>query len=177
MRIYTRGGDKGKTSLIGGQRVSKDNIRVNAYGTIDELNAAIGVAIAAMTNATMKQELQHIQHTLFDCGADLANPEVKEVGMTTSSHVAWLEERIDFYTEQAPPLENFILPGGAPAASHLHVARTIARRAERAIVTLAEIAEVSHITRSYVNRLSDYLFATARFLNLESGIKEPVYMK
>jgi len=177
MKIYTRGGDKGQTSLIGGKRVRKDHIRVNAYGTIDELNAAIGVALSVMTNESMKKELHHIQHTLFDCGADLANPEVKGVGMTAAHHVTWLEERIDFYSTQTPLLEKFVLPGGAPAASHLHLARTIARRAERGIVTLAESEEVSNVTRSYINRLSDYLFAAARFINKEASVEEPVYDK
>lgn len=175
MKIYTRGGDKGQTSLIGGSRVAKNDTRVNAYGTVDELNSTLGIVIALIDNQRLKKELQHIQHTLFDCGADLANPLIQSEGVIKKDDVNWLEERIDFYSECVAPLTKFILPGGSLAASQLHFSRTVARRAERMIINLAQEAQISKETTAYVNRLSDYLFAVARYLNKKANIDEPVY--
>ena len=177
MKIYTRGGDKGKTSLIGGTRVDKFNIRVDAYGTIDELNSVIGVAIAHLEDYELRTDLMRIQHNLFDCGADLANPDISNQTVITKKNIQWLEQTIDKYTECVPPLQNFILPGGAKSASYLHLARTVARRAERKIATLAASTEIDSNINAFINRLSDYLFASARYVNWKNGEIEPSYNK
>ena len=175
MKIYTRSGDKGQTSLIGGKRVSKSNPRVNAYGTLDELNALISLVLSAATSDEMEKDLLQIQHMIFDCGTDLATPNNQAKLLIKVQDVTWLEDRIDFYTSQVPGLKAFILPGGCLAASHLHLARTVARRAEREIVALMESEAVNEHVLSYINRLSDYLFVTARFANFETGTKEHIY--
>jgi len=176
MKLYTRGGDKGETSLIGGTRTGKHSARVTAYGTLDELNALVGLAIATLSHQKVKQELIHIQHTIFDCGTDLATPEPVTEPLINSDHVTWLEDKIDFYSDQTPKLKNFILPGGSLDASYLHVARTVARRAEREISRLMETEEINQYAASYVNRLSDYLFAIARFVNFEGQVEEQAYI-
>jgi len=175
MKIYTRSGDKGETSLIGGWRVGKNSLRVNAYGTLDELNAVIGLSLSVMTSNEIRKDLLQIQHMIFDCGTDLATPDNQAGFLMKISHITWLEERIDFYHDKAPPLKSFILPGGCIAASYLHLARTVARRAEREIVTLMETEAVGEYALSYVNRLSDYLFAVARFVNFENRVEEHTY--
>jgi len=175
MKIYTRSGDKGQTSLIGGKRVSKNNPRVNAYGTLDELNALIGMTLAVATTIELEKDLRQIQHTIFDCGIDLASPDDLAKSLVKEGHITWLEERIDFYNSQVPQLKSFILPGGCLAASHLHLARTVARRAEREIVALMETETINSNVVSYVNRLSDYLFVAARLVNFEDGDEEHIY--
>ncbi|WP_044896477.1 cob(I)yrinic acid a,c-diamide adenosyltransferase [Bacillus alveayuensis] len=179
MNLYTRSGDKGKTSIIGG-RVDKDDLRVQAYGTIDEVNAFIGQAMTKLTGKEFQDiylELEKIQHELFDCGSDLAVVFEKQKGefKTTEEMVLFLEDRIDQYVKEAPPLQRFILPGGTEAASSIHIARTIARRAERLIVSLQKEAKIHEVVLKYMNRLSDYLFAVARVINFRSGKKDIEY--
>ncbi|MCL2559889.1 MAG: cob(I)yrinic acid a,c-diamide adenosyltransferase [Turicibacter sp.] len=177
MKIYTRGGDKGKTQLIGCKEVHKHSQRIEAYGTLDEVNSFIGLALAnGLSTEAMMDELHRIQHLLFDCGTDLATPpEAMTEGRVQQQHVDWLEERIDHYTSVLPPLQSFILPGGSTGAAHLHVARTVARRAEREVMRLSATEAVYPDTMSFINRLSDYLFVAARFINLEDGKEEYVY--
>jgi cob(I)alamin adenosyltransferase len=176
-RIYTRGGDSGETSLGSGDRVAKHDIRVAAYGTVDEANAAIGLArLHTHTDADADAMLARIQNDLFDLGADLCTPEDdaraarKDEGAlrVSDAQVARLEREIDALNETLAPLESFVLPGGSPAAAHLHMARTIARRAERLMTELAAREAVSLPALKYINRLSDHLFVLARALN-DSG--------
>ncbi len=169
MKIYTRTGDSGQTSLLGGERVAKNDPRIEAYGTIDELNSVIGVVRAASPDPLLDPELHQIQMDLFEIGAQLASltPTDRFPGVE-GARVDALEKRIDQMDQQLPPLTNFILPGGTPAASHLHVARTVCRRAERLIIGLGRGMETG-TTLIYLNRLSDYLFVAARFCNHRRG--------
>ncbi len=168
-RIYTRAGDSGSTRLATGAPVSKTDLRVAAYGEIDETNAAIGVArLATAEDHVLDPILARIQNDLFDLGADLATPPTPE-GRTAlrilETQVERLEAEIDLLNEPLAPLESFVLPGGAPGAAALHVARTVCRRAERSCVALAERESVSPAALRYVNRLSDLLFVAARHAN------------
>ena len=175
MKIYTKTGDKGETSLFGGGRVPKNHARVEAYGTIDELNAALGLALAAGPPEPIDQWLREVQQHLFHLGSDLATPlDAKSDWVTRigQSQVSWLEDSIDRMTAELEPLRNFILPGGTPVAAQLHLARTICRRAERRIVTLQETSETNALTVIYVNRLSDWLFTLARYDNAKAGESE-----
>ncbi|KFN03907.1 cob(I)yrinic acid a,c-diamide adenosyltransferase [Bacillus clarus] len=177
MKLYTKTGDKGQTSVIGG-RVDKNHIRVEAYGTIDEVNSHIGYAMTMLQDESFRDiynELENIQHELFDCGGDLATVQQKIPYKVIESMITNLEERIDNYIEEAPPLERFILPGGSGAAAMIHVARTVTRRAERCIVSLGKQEETNEIVLKYVNRLSDYLFAIARVINARLQIKDVEY--
>jgi cob(I)alamin adenosyltransferase len=184
MKIYTRAGDGGDTALFGGRRVSKADARVEAYGTIDELNASLGVAVAALTprTITLAPLLSTLQAELFDLGAELATPpERQETRLTERlvrigpQHVEALEAAIDRHEELLDPLKNFILPGGSSPAAHLHLARTIARRAERRMVQVAAHEPLnSHLIR-YINRLSDLLFVLARAANRLEGIADVVW--
>lgn len=180
MKIYTKTGDKGKTSLIGG-RVAKDDFRVEAYGTIDELNSFVGKAMTELTDekfADISADLETIQNELFDGGGDLANVMKERHYKLGDESVEVLEERIDKLMEEAPPLERFILPGGSPAAATLHIARTVTRRAERVTVTLMNAADdVSPVVQRYLNRLSDYLFVAARIVNARQGIADNEYVR
>lgn len=169
-KIYTRTGDDGTTGLVDGSRAAKDSARLHAIGEVDELNAAIGVAVVALGDAPLVAALRRIQNDLFDLGADLATPgEDFTPGEMTlrvvPSQVAWLEEAIDTLNAGLPPLTSFILPGGSAGAAALHVARTVARRAERAGVAAARAAPINPQALIYLNRLSDYLFVGARFVN------------
>jgi cob(I)alamin adenosyltransferase len=173
-RIYTRTGDGGDTSLFGGGRVSKDDPRVRAYGTVDELNAVIGVARASEMPQEIDGVLERIQHQLFDLGAELATPDAASAAAghaprATPERVAALEREIDRFEDLLPPLREFVLPGGTAAAAGLHHARTVARRAEREIVRLAGRGPVNPELLKYVNRLSDLLFVLARAANHASG--------
>ena len=172
-KIYTRTGDDGTTGLGTGQRVSKDDVRVEAYGTVDETNAAIGIARAALAGQPeIDAMLARIQNDLFDLGADLCTPDT---GMTLdyeplriiAAQVEKLERDIDALNARLEPLRSFILPGGAPAAAHLHLARTVSRRAERLMVSLAARpgARIGAPALHYINRLSDFLFVAARCVN------------
>ena len=167
-RIYTRGGDAGKTSLGDGQRVAKHDLRVAAYGTVDEANAVVGLArLHAAGDADAM--LARIQNDLFDLGADLCTPESPDPKYpplrVTQAQVDRLEREIDALNEHLKPLDSFILPGGSAAASWLHLARTVVRRAERLMTELAERETVNPVALKYANRLSDHLFVLARHLN------------
>ncbi|WP_108670560.1 cob(I)yrinic acid a,c-diamide adenosyltransferase [Peribacillus acanthi] len=176
MKIYTKTGDKGTTSLIYGQRVKKSDIRVEAYGTCDEANSMIGLALSYINNDLKEKEsIDHIFHKiqteLFHVGAELATPSGKEVKWKVKPEdVTVLEETIDQWEKHLPPLTNFILPGGHPAGAALHTARTIVRRAERCASEMVD--EVNPLVLSYLNRLSDFLFVAARYINHLSGVPE-----
>ena len=174
-RIYTRGGDAGETSLGDGRRVSKAAQRIEAYGSVDELGAVLGLARTHPLPDDMDAWLGRIQNDLFDLGADLCVPQEEREDRqstrertrlrVTPEQVVWLEERCDEVNDTLPPLTSFVLPGGTPLAAWLHVARTVCRRAERSIVALAETEPVTAEVREYVNRLSDLLFILARAAN------------
>ncbi len=180
-RIYTRGGDAGATSLVGGERRRKDDIRVEAYGAIDETNAAIGVARLAVEprDKALDDMLARIQNDLFDLGAELATPIDPEKPapdpatrlVVVQAQVDRLEAEIDTLNEGLAPLKSFVLPGGTAAAAHLHLARTICRRAERIMVTLANTPgeQLASTALRYVNRLSDFLFVASRYVNRDCG--------
>lgn len=175
-RIYTRGGDAGETSLGDGTRVSKTDPRIAAYGTVDELNSAIGFALAGDLPAASREWLAGIQNELFDLGADLSVPfrdEKKERLRITQEQVDRLEELCDRANEGLEPLRSFVLPGGTDAAARLHLARTVCRRAERLAVGLAASEPVNPLAIAYLNRLSDLLFILARAAN--AGSSEPLW--
>jgi cob(I)alamin adenosyltransferase len=176
MKIYTKTGDSGETGLFRAPRVRKDTIRIEAYGTVDELNAVLGMVRAESLPAEVDSLLAAIQHHLFDLGAELATPSAAEHGMRRigETQVRQLEAAIDQYDATLPALTTFILPGGAPAAASLHVARTVCRRAERRVVTLAadESQQLSPWPVIYLNRLSDLLFVLARVANSTAGVAD-----
>ncbi|MER3115785.1 cob(I)yrinic acid a,c-diamide adenosyltransferase [Bacillus subtilis] len=178
MKLYTKTGDKGQTGLVGG-RTDKDSLRVESYGTIDELNSFIGLALAELSGQPgfedLTVELLTIQHELFDCGGDLAIVTERKDYKLTEESVSFLETRIDAYTAEAPELKKFILPGGSKCASLLHIARTITRRAERRVVALMKSEEIHETVLRYLNRLSDYFFAAARVVNARNGIGDVEY--
>lgn len=178
-RIYTKTGDTGMTGLGGGQRVPKDALRVQAYGTVDELNSGIGVALSLGLCERLNAELPRIQNELFDLGADLATPATSQarhpVPTVETRHIERLEALIDELNEVVGPLANFLLPGGSPGAAALHVARTICRRAERHVTTLAQDESIGPTVLPYLNRLSDALFVMARYENRERGVREPLW--
>lgn len=176
MKIYTRKGDLGQTSLWRGGKVAKSDPRIEAIGCVDEVNAYLGVCIAALPGALqggLGASLVRCQRDLFDIGAELA--DAKGGRRITAAHVARLEGEIDSMCENVPPLANFILPGGSLPAAHLHAARTIARRAERSLAALLPQSGVSELALSYLNRLSDYLFVAARFVNASLGAAEAAW--
>lgn len=160
-KIYTRTGDSGTTGLGDGTRVPKDDARVEAYGTVDELNSAIGMVLAENLPVTVRAPLEQVQHELFDLGSELCMPGYWVI---TAEHVARLEQALDALNEDLPPLKEFILPGGGRAASACHLARTVCRRAERRTFTLSQSSDVSAESLKFLNRLSDLLFVMARVL-------------
>lgn len=172
-RVYTRGGDAGETALVGGQRVPKDSLRIEAYGTLDELNSVIGVAVASGLAEAMRERFHVIQQVLFKAGTDLATTEDDkqrlELPQVTEAHVSQVESWIDEWNAELPALKSFVLPGGDPAAAHLHVARTVCRRAERIVVALAREEAIGKWVVPYLNRLSDLLFVAARYQNRLAG--------
>jgi cob(I)alamin adenosyltransferase len=177
MKIYTKTGDDGTTGLFGGQRVPKTHQRVAAYGAVDELNAAVGVAVAVGGNEALAALLTALQRDLFVLGADLATPHEGRAAPSylpriDEAQIAALERHIDEHESTLPPLRNFILPGGTPLAAHLHAARTICRRAERATVALAEHEDLGLLPVRYLNRLGDLLFVLARFANHAAGVAD-----
>ncbi|MDQ0216413.1 cob(I)alamin adenosyltransferase [Oikeobacillus pervagus] len=180
MRLYTRTGDKGKTSIIGG-RVDKDDLRVEAYGTVDEVNCFVGQAMTELDSkifADILADLETIQHELFDCGGDLATVTGKREWKLQAKSIDDLEEKIDGYIKEAPELERFILPGGTKPASSIHLARTVVRRAERQVVSLLKADPTIHpVTLQYLNRLSDYFFAIGRVINFRLGVKDVEYVR
>ena len=177
-KIYTRTGDDGTTGLVDGSRVSKTDARMQAIGEVDEANSALGVAIQGLEadngDALLVAGLRRIQNDLFDLGADIATPgesfepspmELRIVG----PQVDWLEAAIDAANDQLPPLTSFILPGGSAAAGHMHMARAISRRAERALVAASQVVSIIPQALKYLNRLSDYLFVLCRLVNVSRG--------
>ncbi len=172
-KVYTRTGDDGTTALGGGQRVDKDAVRIDAYGTVDELNSALGVAVAGELDEQLAASLARIQNELFHLGSDLCileeDKESMPVPRIETRHVEALEAEIDTLSEELPPLENFIIPGGSTGAAALHLARTICRRAERCVVTLGRAEAINEHALRYLNRLSDLLFVMARAQNARSG--------
>ena len=167
-KIYTRTGDKGSAGLVDGSRITKSSRRMTAIGEVDEANAAIGVAIAALIPGDLTEHLLGIQNDLFDLGADLATPG--EVGLRiVASQVERLEQAIDAMNDELEPLQSFILPGGSVAVAALHLARTVVRRAERAAVALHEQEPLNPQLLAYLNRLSDLLFVTARYVAAKEG--------
>ena len=189
MKIYTKTGDLGETSLLGGGRVGKDDPRIGAYGAVDELNAALGVARAECERAAgvpdgaivgdLSETLAEIQHRLFDLGAELARPGDPPANAIRieQRHVAVLEAAIDRLDAGLPPLREFVLPGGSALAAQLHVARCVCRRAERLMVSLRETEPVSDAALRYANRLSDLLFVMARSANQDCGTGDVVWKK
>lgn len=176
MQLYTKTGDKGLTKLVGGQSIAKDAERVMAYGTIDELNSWIGYIISKMeAEAPLQSELLQLQHYLFDCGSDLSTPQGVYPYKVNKQLVKWIEERIDTYADIPPALETFILPGGDEVAAMLHMARTIARRAERHIVSTMWTTDINNEVLVFVNRLSDYFFALARVVNFSKQQADIAY--
>lgn len=177
--IYTRTGDKGTTSLVGGQRVSKADRRIESYGTIDELNSFIGLLMTAIDDAEDEQFLLFIQHKLFTIGSYLATDqsttELKIESQVTQESIEKIEHEIDRIDEELPKMKNFVLPGGCRSASLAHVCRTVCRRAERRIYSLAEQAEVEDPVLIFINRLSDYLFVLARKECLKHNGKEIIW--
>lgn len=180
MRIYTKTGDKGETSIIGG-RVAKDDIRVEAYGTVDELNSFVGLTVAQLEGeqfGDIKEDLERIQHELFDCGGDLASILSRRKWKLREEAIIYLEKRIDMFMEETPDLERFILPGGTEAAATVHIARTVTRRAERLVVSLMKTNEdIPELPLRYLNRLSDYFFALARVINYRSDVADVEYVR
>jgi len=175
MKIYTRTGDTGETGLFGGGRVAKDNPRVAAYGDVDELNSALGVVRAAEPAALFDTELEAIQRDLFTIGGHLATPDPEKVraalerATLSPARIQDFETAIDASEAELPPLRAFVLPAGTPKAAALHLARTVCRRAERSVVSLAREEQVPELFLVYLNRLSDYLFTMARLANFRDG--------
>lgn len=180
MKIYTRTGDTGETGLFGGPRVPKDDLRVAAYGDLDEANCHIGVAISLCTDGELGAVLRPIQSELFDVGAVLATPpesaeklQKRMAPPVDEARIAELEAVMDRLEAQLPPLRTFILPGGTPLAAALHLCRTTVRRAERSMVTLHRASPLPALLLTYVNRLSDLFFMMARAANARAGVQEP----
>jgi len=175
-RIYTRGGDGGETSLGDGSRVSKLDCRIGAFGTVDELNSALGVVLAGEVPAGLQEPLTLIQNELFDVGADLSVPwGVTDRLRVEQPMIDRLEQLCDAFNADLPELRSFVLPGGSEAAARLHVARTVCRRAERDVLLGAAEVELNPLVLSYLNRLSDLLFILARFANAAAGLDEPLW--
>ncbi|SNR93859.1 cob(I)alamin adenosyltransferase [Belliella buryatensis] len=175
MKIYTKTGDQGTTSLLGGKRVPKGHLKIDAYGTVDELNAFIGLLRDQEVNTSREAVLKEIQDRLFTIGATLATEYGKQNIKRPDLHesdLELLEKEIDQMDSKLPPLKNFILPGGHTAVSFCHVARTVCRRTERCVIDLMEIEPVDEIIVKYLNRLSDYLFVLGRLMAIELGVEE-----
>lgn len=178
MKIYTKRGDKGETSLIGGTRVPKHHIRINAYGTTDELNAHVGLLRDQISDDSLRQQLYEIQNILFNIGSILAqDPEKKAMTLpeVTQQQVDALEDYIDEMDKELAPLKNFILPGGHAAVSQAHVARCVCRRAEREVAHLDEFQPQPPLLKAYLNRLSDYFFTAGRFIAKTLEVEEVIW--
>lgn len=176
-KLYTRHGDRGETSLFGGERVPKDSLRVEAYGQLDHLSATIGLLVVSLSDDEVAGELRQVQNDLFDLGAELATPPDSRLQYKLPQLIGepdWrrLEGLLDAYDAQVPPLRTFVLPGGHETAARAHLARTTCRTAERAVVRLAHEEEVRADVLTYLNRLSDFLFVCARLLNHRAGVDE-----
>jgi len=182
MKIYTKTGDKGETGLFGGERVSKSSPRIEAYGTVDELNAFIGLAVSEVVDNSVKELLIKIQNQLFTVGSDLATPDMGKnkklaIERTPADYYLKAEEAIDFYSAKLDDLKSFILPGGSKSAVLLHVCRTIARRAERAAVALNSTVKIGDNILIFLNRLSDLFFVLSRYENAVSGTPDIKWKK
>jgi cob(I)alamin adenosyltransferase len=176
MKIYTKTGDSGMSSLWGGARISKSSLRIEAYGTVDELNSILGMVMAFQPHEELEKKIDHIQAELMTIGSDLATPinvdsKIKVVRLSEGS-ILDLEKHIDQMTQELPELKSFILPSGNKAGSTLHHARAVCRRAERACVRLAEQVNINEQVIMYLNRLSDWLFTAARYENNKAGVNE-----
>jgi cob(I)alamin adenosyltransferase len=171
-RVYTKTGDAGETSLVNGDRVSKASLRVSAYGDVDELNSLLGIVITLSTDEEINSVILRLQNELFIVGADLATPPGMSVPRVDEEMVRQLESEIDRFLEQVEPLREFILPGGCQSGAMLHLARTVNRRAERAVVALTEAEETNPFALTYLNRLSDLLFVLARLMNARMNVPE-----
>lgn len=178
-KVYTRTGDDGTTALGGGQRRQKDHIRIEAYGTVDELSSTLGVALALGVQTELQETIRQVQNDLFNLGSDLCILEEDKTNWAVPGiekrHVIALERTIDRLQESLEPLSNFILPGGTPAAAMLQLARAVCRRAERELVTLSREEKIGEWTLRYLNRLSDTLFVMARWENKKSEVKDPLW--
>ncbi len=176
MKIYTKTGDGGETGLWGGKRVRKDGARINAYGSVDELNAVLGIVRACELPDGVDALVQRIQNELFVLGSDLATPgEAARIPRIQEHYIQQLEAEIDQFEAELEPLKNFILPGGTMAAAQIHLARTVCRRTERGIITLAGMEEINPFVLPYVNRLSDWLFVLARVANARAGVPDVLW--
>jgi cob(I)alamin adenosyltransferase len=186
-RIYTKTGDRGQTSLVGGTRVSKTDTRLEAYGTLDELNSVLGIVRAQLRTSSappfttaVESSLQRVQNNLFDIGSHLACEDAKlqaTLPMLPPEDLAALEKSMDEWEQELPPLRSFILPGGTPLAAYAHLARTVCRRAERECVRLAQTATVDPAHLVYLNRLSDWLFLLARQFNFQAQVEDLPWQK
>ena len=176
MKIYTKTGDDGTTGLQGGKRVPKSDLRIIAYGAVDETNSCLGVALSGSVDADIKELLRTIQNELFVAGSDLSNPDLKNsTNRITEQMVENLEKNIDKFEAELSPLTNFILPGGCQVAAHLHMARTITRRAETSVVAISKNEQINSHCQKYLNRLSDLLFVLARVVNKRNGTSDIVW--
>lgn len=178
-KVYTKTGDKGTTSLVGGIRVSKASVRIEAYGTVDELSSQLGLLAAQIGDGELRDTVERIQNTLFNVcsylATDTAQTPVYASAKIDTAETAFLEQSIDTILAELPERQGFVLPGGTVAAAQAHVCRAVCRRAERRIVALAETTEISDDALRYVNRLSDYLFVLAKKLNFMAGRKEKTW--
>lgn len=178
MKLYTKTGDRGLTRIIGGHKVRKNALRVATYGEVDELTSYLGIIISEFgAYPELQTQFVEIQQILFDCGTDLATPDASRGYRTKPEYTEWLEQQIDRYADVPPALTEFILPGGTPLAAKIHYARTIARRVERQVVALQESEPINEAVLIFLNRLSDYLYAMARFVNFKSGVSETNYRR
>src|SRR4030042_5748511 len=184
VKIYTKTGDVGTTSLFGGKRIEKNSTRIEAYGNVDELNSQIGTIIAENPPSDILKKLLRIQKELFVLGSDLATPlefesknksQKVKVPRVTKAYVTRLEKEIDSWSEKLPKLRNFIFPGGRKIGSKLHLARSITRRTERSIVALSQTEKINKNAQIYINRLSDWFFVLARYINKLEGVKENLW--
>lgn len=185
-RIYTRTGDDGTTALVGGERVGKDDLRIEAYGTVDELNACIGLVQDALqryvsdaaTQEALRSNLTHIQQRLFNLGSSLATRRASRwpgQPVIVAGDIVWLEQSLDQMNDELAPLKSFVLPGGGPVAAPLHLARTVCRRAERETLRLSRVEDVEPEDLRYLNRLSDWLFVASRWIVHRTGQPEPLW--
>ena len=178
-KVYTRTGDKGETSLVGGVRIKKSDIRLEAYGTVDELSAHLGMLVAMMKAGEERDLIIRVQNNLFNVCTHIAKDQ-SQTPLYPSAHLSdgereLLESRIDHLMKQLPERQGFILPGGTPTAAQAHICRTVCRRAERRIAALAEVAQIGPEMQQYVNRLSDYLFVLAKIINFNEGKSEIIW--
>jgi cob(I)alamin adenosyltransferase len=181
MKIYTGFGDKGNTRLFGGEVVTKDHLRIEVYGTLDELNSVLGMVISTIKNNLINDLLTRIQNDLFRISSILATPDEESRKKLDQAFkpddIRFLENQIDIFDDQLEPLQNFILPGGTPGAAQMHLARTVCRRAERHLITLMKQEQIDSDIAVYMNRLSDLLFVAARFLNHTAGVPDAPWKK